>query len=132
MQTVAILFAALTIEFWLEAVIAKLYYRSQQSWFWLFKRHHFSWWRYFIFFGIPFITILGFVLRYDHSLFKVLIVFSIIGTGLEWLVGYAYHNVMGSRLWTYHRYDITSYTSWLAMPIWGFGGVLFWAISRVF
>jgi|GEM_PF-1763833 len=132
MQTVAILFAALTIEFWLEAVIAKIYYHSQQSFFWIFKRHHFSWWRYFIFFGIPFITVLGFIFRYDRSLSAVLIAFAVVGTALEWAVGYTYHNVMGTKLWTYHRYSIGSYTSWLAMPMWVIAGVLFWSLTRLF
>ena len=58
--------------------------------------------------------------------------FSVLGTCFEWLVGYSYHKLMGERLWTYHHASLGDYTSIYSAPLWGFLGIVFWLLARVF
>lgn len=52
---------------------------------------------------------------------------------LEWFTGFAYHNIMGARLWRYERHALPGgYTSYLTLPIWGSGMVLLWLIMKSF
>ena len=72
------------------------------------------------------------VLRVGASLIYVFLIFSLVGTFLEGLIGYFYHNIVGQRLWTYHRYALKGYTSFLSIPIWGLGGAMSWLLAKIF
>jgi uncharacterized membrane protein len=61
----------------------------------------------------------------------VFLFFAVIGTFMEWLIGFAYENVVGKILWTYDKFNINGYTSYLSIPLWGIAGVVFWLIANV-
>lgn len=97
------------------------------------KTYHFNTGRYIYYLITP-VTALtfAFIATSSIKLLYVFFVFSLLGTFLEWLAGFAYHMIVGQKLWTYHRYSIGGYTSLLSMPLWGIGGVLFWLLVQIF
>lgn len=97
------------------------------------KTYHFNTGRYIYYLITP-VTALtfAFIATTSIKLLYVFFVFSLLGTFLEWLAGFAYHMIVGQKLWTYHRYSIGGYTSLLSMPLWGIGGVLFWLLVQIF
>jgi len=116
------------IGFFLEVILVEGRY-------WFDKEHknenHFTGWRYVFLLLFP---ILGLLLLAGTSGYSVIIsylVFGFVGMGLEALIGFAYHMVLGSRLWTYHRMEVFKYTSWLTIPIWGFIGTVFVLLEKV-
>lgn len=66
------------------------------------------------------------------SVLQVYLVFALVGTFLEWIIGFMYRQIVGEKLWSYHRYAIAEYTSFLSIPIWGLAGVLFWVLAQMF
>lgn len=131
MKVFFIFVALVCVEFILESYLSRRYYATKSWWFRHVKLHHFSAVRYLFFFGIPFATIAAYVfVHFNWSYIVVYMVFAAVGTALEWMIGYAYHGVVGQRLWTYHTYSIYGYTSFLSVPIWGFAGILFWSLSE--
>lgn len=80
---------------------------------------------------LPLIVLLLLVLHLGGVYLNIFLYSALFGTILEWLVGWWFHSIMGTRLWTYHRYDITRYTSFLSIPIWGIAGVFLSLIVRV-
>jgi len=123
MTKTALLLLIITAEFLLESYFARKY--DKHKWF---KVHHFSLLKYLIFFGIPFATILLYSWQYQKNIIYAFLTFAVIGTFLEWIIGYAYNAVEGKRLWTYHSFNINKYTSWLSIPLWGLAGMLFWIL----
>lgn len=93
---------------------------------------HFSFARYIFLMLTPTLTIILFSITQKINLPLVFITFSLAGTILEWLVGFSYHQIVGQRLWTYHRFALQGYTSLLSIPLWGLGGVLFWLLAKAF
>lgn len=85
-----------------------------------------------IFFFLPAVSLIVLVAHVGMSLLYVFVVFALAGTAFEWLIGFFYHQIIGQRLWTYHRYTISGYTSFLSVPFWGLAGVFFWLLSQVF
>lgn len=88
--------------------------------------------RYIFLLVFPMLAVIIEVVREGLIPLKVFLVFSLVGTFLEWLIGFSYHQVVGQRLWTYHKFSIKGYTSLLSVPLWGMGGVLFWLPAKVF
>lgn len=129
MDLIIILFMLLALEFFLEGAVARYYFGSRHKIQRLIKKHHFSIWRYLLFFGIPFVTTVLFAAQYNRSLLTIFFTFAVVGTIMEWLTGYAYYNVVGTRLWTYNRYSLNGHTSLLSLPLWGFAGVFFWVVT---
>jgi hypothetical protein len=97
-----------------------------------YKQYQYSFDRYLFLLLFPLTATFFIASQVGFTLFYVFLAFMIVGSILEWLVGFSYHMVVGQRLWTYHRYGITTYTSLLSLPLWGFAGVLFWLLARVF
>ncbi len=93
---------------------------------------HFSIGRYLFLLLVPLLSVLFMTFIHGLSIIQAYILFAIVGTLLEWLVGFSYHQIVGQKLWTYHRYSLTGYTSFLATPIWGLAGVLFLLLIRSF
>jgi uncharacterized membrane protein len=113
----------------LEEIAQKLYFRITKK---KFKEHHFSLSRYVYLLLFPILAVFVITQSAGTHLFNIFIIFSLVGTLLEWLIGFFYHQIVGQRLWTYHRYSINGYTSLLSLPLWGLAGVLFWLLAKVF
>ena len=95
------------------------------------KRTDFSIGRYFYLLLLPFTGVIVLFGRAGLIILQVFLTFSVVGAVFEWLIGLSYHKIVGERLWSYHRYSITKYTSWLSLPLWGLLGVLFWLLAQV-
>lgn len=111
---------------------ALLFYAHKKVTGKLHKTYHFSLAR---FLGLLFFPLLatGTMLWFTGGqLVMVFLVFSVVGTVLEWTLGFCYQQIVGQRLWTYHRFPISGHTSLLSIPFWGIAGVMFWLLVRVF
>ena len=97
-----------------------------------YKEHHFLLSRYVMVLVTPLAAILVVASSAGWVLLNIVVVFAFMGTFLEWLIGWAYHHIVGQRLWTYHRYSIGGYTSLLSVPLWGLCGGLFWLLAAIF
>ena len=113
----------------LEVIIARIYNILTSK---NLRSIHFTFGRYLFLMIIPIFTILLFGMKLKIALTEIFVTFSIVGTILEYLVGFSYHEIVGQRLWTYHRYSLKGYTSLLSLPLWGLGGVLFWLLAQAF
>jgi hypothetical protein len=82
--------------------------------------------------SIPLLAVLVIMQRTGTVVLYVFFITSLVGTLFEFLAGFAYKRVTGERLWTYHRYTVSEYTSMLSLPMWGLAGVLLWLLARVF
>ncbi len=111
----------------LEVAVHKLHYFVTKT---HYKEHHFTLGKYVFFLFFPILGLLIVYSKIGLTILQVLIIFSIVGTVLEWLVGFTYHQMVGVRLWTYHRYAITKYTSFLSIPLWGFFGIILWLLAK--
>lgn len=113
----------------LEALIAKLYYRFT-------KKHlhtsHFTFGRYLFLLTFPLLGTFLVINLQGLSLLRIFLAFLLVGPIFEWLVGYSYYQVVGTRLWTYHRFTYLGHTSLLAAPLWGMAGVLFYLLAQKF
>lgn len=93
----------------------------------------FLWREYAAMLAFPLLGIAGLIFLLGMSPFYIFSVGLFAGPVLEWLIGFFYHKIMGARLWVYERYPLPGrYTSWLTIPIWGFGLVLLWLVTRNF
>ncbi len=122
------LFGALVALF-VESLFFEFYYRLTKK---HYKEHHYTFSRYIFFLTFPLISTFLVVYYTGWTAFTVFVSFALIGTLGEWIVGWAYYHIVGQRLWTYHRFAITKNTSFLVIPLWGFAGILFWSVARVF
>ena len=98
------------------------------------KEHHYSFSRYLylLLFPITAVLVSYFRLGNDNTIFTIFFSFAMVGTFLEWLVGFSYNKIMGVRLWSYYKYPINAYTSVLSIPLWGLAGVMFWIFAKAF
>jgi hypothetical protein len=110
-----------------EILLAKLYYHIRKRG----KNGHFYIGRYLFLLLFPLIASGLMIHRIGIPLLGICLIFALLGTFLEWLIGYSYHTIVGQRLWTYHRFAITTYTSFLSIPIWGMAGILFWLLANM-
>lgn len=97
-----------------------------------YKENHFTFKKYLFFLLFPILGLILLTARTDLSVVWAFVIFAVVGTILEWLIGFSYHMIVGQRLWTYHRFDIYKHTSWLSIPVWGFIGVVFYLIAQFF
>ena len=97
-----------------------------------YKKYHFTFARYLYYLIAPITAVIFAVSQAGMYLLNIFLIFSLVGTILEWLAGFAYHMIVGQRLWTYHRYSIGGYTSLFSIPLWGLGGILFWLLVKIF
>lgn len=112
----------------IESVFSQFHYLIYKK---HFKSYHFKFSRYLFYLLFPMVAIFFSFIYTDLTLIYIFFIFSLVGTALEWLAGFAYHMVVGQRLWTYHRFSIGGYTSFLSIPLWGLGGVFFWLLQKV-
>lgn len=119
--------ATAVIGVFLEMFVRILHHRLTQS---HFKEHHFTLGKYFFYLLFPIIGLFVIYTQAGLNVVQVFVIFSAVGTVLEWLVGFTYYEIVGVRLWTYHKYAITKYTSFLSIPLWGLFGVLLWLLAK--
>lgn len=114
----------------LEVLVSQLHYVLTGKGF---RRYHFSFIRYLFVLLPPLVATVYLILAGNEggTLLKFFLIFAVIGTLLEGLVGFVYQMTVGHRLWSYHRYAIAGYTSLLAIPYWGFVGVLAYALINL-
>ncbi len=123
-------FAIVIIGVLFEVVVRRFhYYLTKQH----YKENHFTLGKYLFLLLFPLIaTAIIFYIENELTVFKVFLTFGVVGMFSEWLVGMSYHKVVGQRLWTYHKYAIAEYTSWLSLPLWGLCGITFYLLAQVF
>lgn len=128
-NSIVIIFLALTIGgLTIEAVFTQFHYLLFRK---HFKQYHFKFSRYLFYLLFPIIAIVYSLIYTGSTIIYIFLIFSVVGTALEWLAGFTYHMVVGQRLWTYHRFSIGGYTSLLSIPLWGLGGVFFWLLQKI-
>ena len=115
--------------FSLEALFSKLYYKLTNN---PYKIHHYSFSKYLYFLILPILIIIYFIHGSNLNFIAVFLGFSLFGTLAEWIIGFFYHKIVGQRLWTYHRYAIFNYTSFLSIPLWGLAGLIFYLFIQIF
>lgn len=94
------------------------------------REHHFTISHYIYFLLFPLLASVIMIFIHGLSVLYAFLIFASIGTILEWLIGFSYHQFVGQRLWTYHRFSLSGYTSLLSIPIWGMAGILFWLLAK--
>lgn len=127
MENFLLFFGIVIVGVIIEITAAKIYFRlvKKDS-----KINHHSFRRYVFLLTFPLLAVFVIVKKEGLTALNVFLVFSIVGTFLEWLIGFSYHKVVGQRLWTYHKYSLTGYSSLLSIPLWGMAGVLFWLLAK--
>lgn len=112
----------------IEVILSKIHFR-------LHGQHqvvHFKLSRYLFLLSVPLIAITLMSYLVGLSIWKFFLIFMILGTVLEYWIGYSYKIIVGQRLWTYNKYSFHGYTSWLAIPLWGWCGVLVYLLVNSF
>jgi lysylphosphatidylglycerol synthetase-like protein (DUF2156 family) len=95
------------------------------------KRRRFNYFRYLLLLLAPAgVTIWAAETVEARAVCEVFLVFAVLGSAAEWLIGYSYVQVVTERLWTYHRLSGDGNSSLLALPFWGLGGVFFLMVYR--
>lgn len=122
-------FTATMAGMWLEMVLLKVYYKITGH---HYKQHHFTFGKYAYLLIFPMLSVTYFAFDLGIVLVRIFLAFSILGFISEWLVGFFYHKIVGQRLWTYHKFNVSRYTSLLSIPLWGLAGVVLWLFVRIF
>ncbi len=113
----------------LEAVTMQLWERLGHK---KHKTYHYTHGRYLYSLLFPSIATFIAFSEVGFSLIYLFLLFCLLGTAAEWFLGLVFHRILGHRMWRYYKYSLGTYTSLLAIPFWGMGGVLFWLVMRVF
>jgi uncharacterized membrane protein len=95
------------------------------------KTKKFKWSEYWLLLAAPLLCCASLLYWFGIKILYLFLVSMIIGIFLEYILGYGYHMTLNKRLWTYSRYSLNGYTSWLVLPMWGIAGVAFWLIIRM-
>lgn len=110
-----------------EGIFSKLYLHITHT---HLRKNHFLFGRYLFLILFPLTTTFFMMYLQGSSVFKIFLIFGLIGPLFEWLVGFSYYQIMGARLWTYKILTIDGHSSLLTIPLWGMAGVLFYLISQ--
>lgn len=124
-----LLFLLIILGFSLEILFLKIYYILTKK---SYKQIHYSFGKYVYYLTLPVLVALYFIQGHELNFVAIFIGFALLGTLAEWLVGFFYHKILGQRLWTYHRYTISGYTSLLSTPLWGLAGIVFYFLIQIF
>lgn len=96
------------------------------------KMHKFSFIRYFLFLLFPVLATLFAYMQLGLIVFYIFVITMFAGLFLEFYADKAYSIIVGRRLWRYYKYNIGGNTSWLALPLWGAGGVFLLLVVLIF
>ncbi|MEI6420484.1 MAG: hypothetical protein WCO30_02505 [bacterium] len=94
------------------------------------KTRKFRWSEYFAMLSVPLLSLLGLVYFFGIKIVWLFILSAVAGFIFEYGVGFFYHKTLNKRLWVYNVSKLNGYTSWLTLPMWGIGGVLFYLVSK--
>ncbi len=108
----------------IESIFSRFYRRGKAK-----HPSHFYLSRYLYLMSMPLLAMIVLYLLSGMTPIRIFIIFALLGPVLEWLIGFAYESVVGQKLWTYHRFAISGYTSFLTMPIWGLGAIIFYYLA---
>lgn len=111
-----------------EAILSKIYFRSHGK----HQVVHFKLSRYLFLLFVPLAGVIFMSYLVGFSVWKFFLIFMILGTVLEYCIGYSYKIIVGQRLWQYNKYSINGHTSLLALPLWGLCGVLVYLLVHSF
>lgn len=95
------------------------------------KTRQFRWSEYvaIIIWPLLFVIILAYYV--ETKILVLFMVSAFVGFILEYVLGFVYHKTLNRRLWHYDKFSVGGYTSWLAIPIWGIAGVIFWFLAKI-
>jgi hypothetical protein len=93
------------------------------------KTKRFRWREYAALLAAPLFCVSLLVYQQGIKVFYLFVASAAVGLLLEYSIGLSYHKTLNRRLWTYNRYSLGGYTSWLVVPMWGVAGVVFWLLS---
>jgi len=100
------------------------------AWIYGRKTEQFSWLEYFLILLPLGLSVAIFYLTVNAKIIYLVFYSAIFGTIFEHIIGVVYHKVLNKPLWSYNRLTWKGYTSMLSIPLWGFGGLVFWVISQ--
>jgi uncharacterized membrane protein len=83
------------------------------------------------FLGAPIICCIYLISIYGFKLIIFFVSSAIVGSILEYIVGFVYHQIFHKRLWVYSNYNLHGYVSYLGIPIWGTAGMVFWLLGKI-
>ena len=112
----------------LELLIYRMFFRRADKKY--SQENSFSYLQYSLFLIPPILGLVILTMQVGFNPLKMYLIFIVIGPIIEWFLGYLFDLFFGERLWTYHRLNISKYTSWLSLPFWGNAGVLFWLLAK--
>jgi len=95
------------------------------------KTTRFRWSEYIAIIILPLLFITFLIVYYNFAILKMFLLSAVIGFLGEGLIGFVYDKTLNKRLWTYNRFSVKGYTSYLSIPLWGIAGVLFWFLSKI-
>lgn len=95
------------------------------------KTKEFKWSEYVVLIAAPVIGSLSLAYFFGKGIIHLFVISSIVGFALEYIIGFAYHKTLNKRLWTYDRYSVGGYTSFLTFPMWGVAGIVFWFFVKL-
>ena len=95
------------------------------------KTEEFRWSEYIAIITVPILFIVYLVAYYEFAILKLFMASAFLGFTAEGIIGFVYEKVLNKKLWTYNRFGVKGYTSYLSIPLWGIGGVVFWFISKL-
>ena len=95
------------------------------------KVRRFRWSEYVAILVVPTLCSVSLVYFYGVKIIYFFFASCIVGFGLEYILGLAYHKTLNRRLWAYNdRFSISGYTSLLTIPIWGCAGIVFFILGK--
>lgn len=95
------------------------------------KTKNFKWSEYLLIIIWPTLCVLYMAYLYGLGIIVLYLASCWVGFVLEYLLGLIYHKVLNKKLWTYNRYSVNGYTSFLSIPFWGVGGVVFYFLAKL-
>ena len=96
------------------------------------RKHRLDPLSYLFFMAGPILATIYAYSRVGRSVIYMFLLASVIGLYFEYSIDKSWMQLFGRRLWRYYRADIQADTSWLVVPLWGAGGVLFLLLARLF
>jgi hypothetical protein len=112
----------------IEMILSKMYFKSHGK----HQVVHFKVSRYLFLLCVPMVGIILMSYLVGLSVWKFFFIFMVLGTTLEYCIGFSYKVIVGQMLWKYNKYTINGYTSLLAVPLWGLCGVLVYLLVKSF
>lgn len=96
------------------------------------KTTEFRWSEYFAMIALPLFAVVVNVAFGGIRILMFFIFSCLGGFSAEFMLGFAYHKILGRRLWTYKRLTFGyGYVSLLSLPFWGLAGFFFLSIFKV-